>query len=213
MNAGLRPYRRRRTRPVAITVAALAVAALVTWTIVFVNAAAESGLASCNTPVAGSAGTVLDPGAVEAATPVPPADVRTTVLNAGGQRGQANLVAAQLGDLGFGEARQPDNDPLYPQGDLECHGQLRFGESGEGAAATLQLVLPCLELVRDERGDASVDVAVGTGFTDVDPVRAVRDALEQLGAPGAGETGEGEQVAAPQLDPQVLAEARDAARC
>ncbi|MFC5951655.1 envelope integrity protein Cei [Pseudonocardia lutea] len=213
MNAGLRPYQRRRTRPVAITVAALAVAALVTWTIVFFNAASESGLAACNTPASGSAGDVLDSDALAAAAPAPPADVRTAVLNAGGQRGQANLVAAQLGDLGFGEARQPDNDPLYPNGDLECHGQLRFGQAGEGAAATLQLVLPCLELVRDERGDDSVDVAVGTGFTDVNPGRSVRDALEQLGAPGSGETGEGQQVAAPQLDPQVLAEARDAARC
>ncbi|GAA4704705.1 envelope integrity protein Cei [Pseudonocardia yuanmonensis] len=213
MNAGLRPYQRRRTRPVAITVAALAVAALVTWTIVFFNSAAESGLAACNTPAAGSAGNVLDSDALAAAAPAPPAAVRATVLNAGGQRGQANLVAAQLGDLGFGEARQPDNDPLYPNGDLECHGQLRFGQAGEGAAATLQLVLPCLELVRDERGDDSVDVAVGSGFTDVNPGRSVRDALEQLGAPGSGETGEGQQVAAPQLDPQVLAEARDTASC
>ncbi|WP_433502185.1 envelope integrity protein Cei [Pseudonocardia halophobica] len=213
MSAGLRPYRRRRSRPVAITVGALAVAALVTWTIVFFNAAAESGLAACNTSASGAAGEVLDSDALASAAPTPPADIRTTVLNAGGQRGQANLVAAQLGDLGFGEARQPDNDPLYPGGDLECHGQLRFGQSGEGSAATLQLVLPCLELVRDERGDDSVDVAVGTAFTDVNPNRAVRDALEQLGAPGSGETGEGQQVAAPQLDPQVLAEAREAARC
>jgi hypothetical protein len=144
---------------------------------------------------------------------VPPANVRATVLNAGGQRGQANLVAAQLGDLGFAEARQPDNDPLYPNGDLNCHGQLRFGQSGEGAAATLQLVLPCLELVRDERGDDSVDVAVGTKFSDVNPGRSVRDALEQLGAPGSGEPRDGQQAAAPQVDPHVLAGAREAARC
>ncbi|MCE3553885.1 envelope integrity protein Cei [Pseudonocardia sp. RS11V-5] len=213
MSAGLRPYRRRRPRPVAITVGALAVAALVTWTIVFVNSSADSGLAACNAPASGSAGSVLDADALASAAPTPPANVRATVLNAGGQRGQANLVAAQLGDLGFGEARQPDNDSLYPTGNLDCHGQLRFGQSGQGAAATLQLVLPCLELVQDERGDDSVDVAVGTAFTDVNPVRAVRDALEQLGAPGSGETGEGQQVATPQLDPQVLAEARDAARC
>jgi hypothetical protein len=155
----------------------------------------------------------LEAGALDGVTPVPPAAVRTTVFNGGGQRGQANLVAAQLGDLGFGEARPPDNDPLYPQGDLECGGQLRFGQSGEAAAATLQLVLPCLEAVRDERGDDSVDVAVGTGFTDVNPGRDVQDALEQLGAPGSGENGEGGQVAAPQLDPQVLENAREAARC
>jgi len=211
--AGLRPYQRRRMRPVAITVAVLAIVAAATWTTVLVRSAADSGLAACSLPASGSVSTVLKYGSLDAVSPAPPGAVRTTVLNAGGQRGQANLVAAQLGDLGFGEAASPTNDPLYPTGDLECHGQLRFGRAGEAAAGTLQLVLPCLELVRDERGDDSVDVAIGTAFTDVNPSRDVRDALEQLGAPGSGEDGEGAQVAAPQLDPQVLANARESARC
>lgn len=211
--AGLRPYQRRRMRPMMITVAVLAVIAAGTWTTVLVRSAADSGLAACPAPASGSVGTVLDADSLESVGPVPPGSVRATVLNAGGQRGQANLVAAQLGDLGFGEAASPDNDTVYPDGDLDCHGQLRFGQSGEAAAGTLQLVLPCLELVRDERGDDTVDVAIGTSFTQVDPRRDVQDALEQLGAPGSGENGEGAQVAAPQLDPQVLADARESARC
>jgi hypothetical protein len=211
--AGLRPYQRRRSRPVVITVSVLAALAVATWTTVLVRSSAESGLAACNASPTGSVGTVLDAGALDDVTPVSPPSVKATVLNGGGQRGQANLVAAQLGDLGFGEARQPDNDPFYPQGDLVCRGQLRFGQSGEAAAATLQLVLPCLEAVRDDRGDDSVDVAVGTAFTDVNPTRDVRDVLERLGAPGSGENAEGGQVATPQLDPQVLSHAREAARC
>jgi hypothetical protein len=212
--AGLRPYQRRRLRPVLITVTVLALLAAGTWVTVLVRSTTGSGPAACNAPVASSStGSVLEAGALDETTPVAPAAVRTTVLNAGGQRGQANLVAAQLGDLGFAEAGQPSNDPLYPDGDLTCHGQLRFGQAGEGAASTLALVLPCLELVRDERADDTVDVAVGTAFTDVAPTRSVKDVLEQLGAPGSGENGEGQQVAAPQVDPQQLADARDAATC
>ena len=114
--------------------------------------------------------------------------VRVLVRNGGGQRGQANLVAAQLGDLGFAEAAPPDNDPFYPEGDMECVGQLRFG-AGRAGAATLALVLPCTELVRDDRPDDTVEVAVGTAFGDVNPGRAARDALDQLAAPAGARTG------------------------
>ena len=67
---------------------------------------------------------------------------------------------------------------------MECVGQLRFGATGEGAARTLSLVLPCTELVRDDRTDDVVDIAVGTGFRDVNPPRAVRNALDQIGTGG-----------------------------
>ncbi|WP_344419327.1 envelope integrity protein Cei [Pseudonocardia ailaonensis] len=210
---GLRPYQRRRMRPMVITVSVLAAIAIVTWSVVLVHSAGKSGVASCNPPASGAVGTVLEAGSLDGTAPVAPSAVKTTVLNAGGQRGQANLVAAQLGDLGFGEAKPPANDPLHPTGDLECHGQLRFGKGGTAAASTLSLVLPCLELLQDGRGDDTVDVAIGTAFTDVNPSRSVRDVLEQLGAPAAGETGEGQQVAAPSVDPQQLENARKAATC
>jgi hypothetical protein len=146
--------------------------------------------------------------------------VRVHVLNAGGQRGQANLVAAQLADLGFGEAAPPDNDPFYPQENMECFGQVRFGPAGEAAASTVALVVPCAELVRDGRPDDSVDVAVGTAFGDLNPGRAQRDALDELAAPGGGS--DGSANADPQaandptaparaaVDPALLEEARSA---
>jgi hypothetical protein len=151
--------------------------------------------------------------------PVPPATVRVKALNAGGQRGQANLVAAQLGDLGFAEAAPPDNDPFFPDGDMECIGQLRFGPAGEAAASTVALVLPCAELVRDARADDTVDVSVGTAFGDLNPIRAVRDALDQLSAPSGGSDGsanadpqnvDAAPTTPPAVDPQVLEEARSA---
>lgn len=204
----LRPYRRRNARPLLATLAVLAVLAAGTWGYVMLDALSGAGTVSCNTPAAGSAGTVLDSDALAGVAPVAPTAVRATVLNAGGQRGHANLVAAQLGDLGFGQAGRPDNDAFYPEGDLDCYGQLRFGQAGESGASTLALVLPCLELIRDQRADDSVDVAIGSGFTDVKPTKEVRDALEALAAPGSAETADGQQVA---LDPQELA--AQAKRC
>jgi hypothetical protein len=206
---GLRPYRRRRTRPVIATVSVLGVLAVATWTVVLVNSATSTGLAACNSPADGrSVGTVLDADALADVAPVAAGAVRATVLNAGGQRGQANLVAAQLGDLGVTEAAPPDNDPFFPDGDLECRGQLRFGQAGQGAAVTLSLLMPCTELVRDDRADDSVDVAVGTGFTDVNPGRATKNVLDQLANPG-GVTADG-QPAGPAVDPDELATAREA---
>ena len=214
-----RPYQRRRRAPVYTIVAVLAVAAIATWTTVLINASGGSGSVSCPAPTAGPApGTSLESDALAAVPPVPAAAVKIRVLNAGGQRGQANLVAAQFGDLGFAQAAPPDNDTIYPDGDMECRGQIRFGAAGEGAASTVSLVLPCVQLIRDGRADDSVDVAVGTSFGDVNPTKAARDALEQLAAPSSGTTGSGNadpagasaDPAATAVDQGTLAAAREA---
>jgi hypothetical protein len=217
----LPPYRRRRRAPWIVVVSVLAVAAVVTWAVVLVKAGGPSVAAACPLPSGGRLpGQVVDASALDAAAPVPPGSVKVKVLNAGGQRGQANLVAAQLSDLGFQEAAAPDNDPLFPRGDMECVGQLRFGPAGQGAARTLALVMPCTELVRDDRADDVVDVAVGTGFRDVNPPRAVRNALDQIGT-GGGSDGSANAdpadpdasgaPATPRVDPTVLETARSAA--
>ena len=218
--ARVTPYRRRRRTPWVVVVSVLGVVAVATWTIVLVGANGSSAATSCAAPAGGPVpGQVLELSALDAVAPVPPSAARVHVLNAGGQRGQANLVAAQLGDLGFPEAAPPENDPLYPNGDMECVGQLRFGPSGAGAARTLSLVLPCTELVRDDRTDDAVDIAVGTGFRDVNPPRAVRNALDQVGT-GGGTDGSANadpaapaasDTATPAVDPTVLESARNAA--
>ncbi len=205
-----RPYQRRRRGPVLALVTVLAAAALVTWTAVLVNASGPDRGRTCPSPAAGaSPGQSLPAGALNGVAPIPPASVKVRVLNAGGQRGQANLVAAQFGDLGFAEAAPPDNDPFFPNGDMECSGQVRFGPAGEAGASTVALVLPCAELVRDTRTDDTVDISVGTAFGDLNPVRAARDALDQLSSPAGGS---GDAAAAPgpppAVDPGVLADAR-----
>ncbi|GEL25429.1 hypothetical protein PSU4_43830 [Pseudonocardia sulfidoxydans NBRC 16205] len=207
-----RPYQRRRRGPVVVLVSVLAVVALVTWTTVLITAAGRSGAVSCPTPAAGAAGEVVEASSLDSTTPAAASAVKVRVLNGGGQRGQANLVAAQLGDLGFAEGGAPDNDPLFPDGDLECRGQIRFGANGSAAAATLAIVLPCTELVRDARADETVDFAVGTAFSDVKPGRPAKDVLDQLANPPADTSAEGGTAGPPPpaVDPTTLQEARDA---
>lgn len=214
-----RPYQRRRKRPVAVVVAVLAVIAVATWTTVLFTAGGAAGSLTCPPTAAGSPpGESLDPDALDDVAPIAPAAVRIRVLNAGGQRGQANLVAAQFGDLGFAEASPPANDPFYPDSNMECVGQVRFGPAGDAAASTVSLVLPCAELVRDGRTDDTVDVSVGTAFGDLNPVAAARDALEQLAAPPTADATADPVVAAtnppgpPTADPADLEKAR-AATC
>ena len=50
---------------------------------------------------------------------------------------------------------------------LQCQGQIRFGPAGRAAAAALWLVAPCTELYQDQRGDDTVDLAIGTDFGDL----------------------------------------------
>lgn len=188
MSVRTRPYQRRRRRPIAIVVAVLSTIAIATWTVVLVSAASGSSAGKCPAPAAGPpVGETLAAGALDAVTPTAPSSVAVRAVNGGDQRGQANLVAAQLGDLGFAQGAPPDNDGFFPDGTLKCVGQLRFGKAGERGASTLALVLPCVELVRDSRADTTVDVAVGTEFRDLNPPKAVRDALSHLTAPTGGD--------------------------
>jgi LytR cell envelope-related transcriptional attenuator len=211
-----RPYQRRRRSPVLVVVSVLAVLAIATWSVVLVNAGRAASGTSCPVPNP-PAGDVLTSDALDQVSPVAPGSVEVHVFNAGGQRGQASLVAAQLRDLGFA-VKGTGNDPLFPHENLECYGQLRFGAAGEGAASTLTLVMPCVELVRDGRPDGTVDVSVGTGFGDLNPGRAARDALDQLTEPGGGSDGaaNADPNAAdaaptqPAVNPELLQEARNA---
>lgn len=212
------PYRRRSARPVAIVLGVLIVMVVVTWTTVFSNASETPSGTLCPPPSAAPPnqapfGTPRPSTALDQAAPAAPATIRIRVLNGGGQRGQANLVTTQLGDLGFTEAADPVNDPFYPNGDLNCRGNLRYGANGAAAARTVSLVLPCLALVSDDRPDDSVDVAVGALFGEINASKAAKEALRQLSGPAGQAVASGNgAVPTPTVDPELLARAR-AARC
>lgn len=185
----------------ALLVIVLAVASLLTWIVVFANSTSQS-VTSCNLPPSGG-GAVQARTALDGTEAAAPANTAVRVLNGAGQRGQAQLAAVELGELGMPEAAQPDNDPLYPAQDLECVGQIRYGSDGASAARTLSLVLPCAELVDDGREGATVDLALGSEFRDITPGAGVGDALKALSR--GGESG----TPVPGTDPAELSTLRD----
>ncbi len=115
------------------------------------------------------------------------------MLNASGQGGQAAEVAGALRDLGFAEPSAA-NDAVYASARLMCQGQIRFGPSGRAAAAAAWLVAPCTELFEDDRTDDTVDLAIGTEFSELsrsDDIDAVLASLR----PDATQTADSALVA------------------
>jgi hypothetical protein len=158
-------------------------------------------------------GQVLQHDALDRTAPLPAAQAQVRVLNASTQKGEATKLADSLDELGFAKAGEPDNDPLYPAGDMDCRGQIRFGANGAGAARTLSLVTPCFEMVRDGRQDATVDIAVGKKFDQLQPDDSAKKALDQLAAWHAQQPdqhgGQQAQGSQPAIDPNLLAAARN----
>ncbi|MEU5696970.1 envelope integrity protein Cei [Actinosynnema sp. NPDC020468] len=230
-SAGSSRYRRRRPLPALVLFLVLAVTAVVVWNKVLASAGDVDAAIRCNAPGNAPApttgadpaappaetpalGTVLSHDALDRTDPVPVGDVHFRAVNASTQRNQARFVATTLVELGLQQVAEPGNDPVYPAQDMTCRGQIRFGAPGAGAARTLSLIEPCLELVRDERQDATVDVAVGKKFSELKPNHDARKVLDQLAAWAeqnpehqGGQAAEGSPP--PSLDKDNLASARD----
>jgi hypothetical protein len=194
----LTPYKRRRPIPALVLFTVLLVSSLFVWVKVLGTAGDVDAAIKCNAPGHSTTtadpatpavpqtapppalGTVLEHDALDRTNPVPVGDVNFRVVNASTQRNHAKAVAVMLTELGMKQAGEPGNDPVYPAGDMTCRGQIRFGAPGAQAARTLSLVEPCLELVRDDRQDATVDVSIGKKFDEVKPNSAARKVLDQL---------------------------------
>lgn len=227
-SGSLSPYKRRRPVPALVLFAVLLVSSVFVWVKVLGGASDVDAAIKCNAPghVTPAAtpeaeatapppplGTVLEHDALDRTSPVPLGEVNFKVVNASTQRNHAKTVATQLTELGLKQAAEPGNDPIYPAGDMGCRGQIRFGAPGSTAARTLSLLEPCLELVRDDRQDATVDIAVGKKFDEVKPNSDARKVLDQLKewAEQQPEQQGGQAAAAtpPTLNPDNLAGARD----
>lgn len=214
-NRKKRGYRKRRPLPLLIFVAVLAVVAMVVWVRAITSRADIDQLLRCS-PAAvvppGTTYTTLGHGALDDIAPAPPDRVSMRVLNASQTRGQATITTEALRELGFTQIGEPDIDPAYPVQEAKCHGQLRFGDGGMSAARTVSIVVPCVELVKDTRTDASVDLAIGDSFGDVRPTAQARQVLQQLQAWSAAHPGGGNDQSAgspPVIDKELLAAARN----
>ncbi|MGQ4597714.1 envelope integrity protein Cei [Nocardia sp. R6R-6] len=192
-----RPFLRRRPQPWLVMLGVLALICGIVWIKALTTHETDHTAMACNSP-----SPATDPGApqptalgqrvgagrLQDVEPTALAASKVRVLNANNQRGQAAHVAAQLGDLGFASApgTQYGNDSVYVNGDLECTGQIRFGVSGRPAAAAVQLVAPCAELIEDQRSDDTVDLVLGSLFRDIRPSNDAEEVLRSLKNPAPG---------------------------
>lgn len=218
-------YRKRRPLPAFLLILVLLAAATTVWLNVM-STEAGTNATHCDDPAprpsSASAeasvppttpGKALEFDALDRSVPSPPGQVLVRVMNASTKRGAARVVTENLRQLGFEQVAEPANDPLY--GDtMTCRGQIRFGQQGTSAARTLSLLDPCVELIRDERKDATIDLAIGEDFDLLRPNAKAKAALEQLAqwAVEHPETKGGLQANGPQpdVDDQLLAGARQA---
>ena len=173
---------RRRALPYVALVAVVAVAAVALWVVAFTRTG-ETTQVACARP---ETGVEVSSTGLLGEVPAPPSAIPVRVLNANGEAGEATEVSEGLVGLGF--TRAPDNpvgnDPLVPDQDLECYGQIRFGTAFAAHGATLHALIPCLELSDDGREDGSVDGALGRGFGGLDDSGPVRAAMSTLNSGG-----------------------------
>lgn len=142
-------------------ITALAAVAGVTWIYLLHREQLAGQITGCPVP----ATAVVTAAAMEPFAPVAPAGIPVRVLNATDRSGLAAQIASGLQAQGFSLAAAVGNDQLHPRGSMRCVGQIRFGPNGVEAARTLSLVVPCAQLVRDDRADNTVDLALGMAFS------------------------------------------------
>lgn len=213
---GSRPYRKYRPLPALIVIALLGAVSVFVWFKALGQAVDVNEAIQCNPPASPPPGMMFTPvghDALDNVSPIPPNKVNVQVLNASKAKGQAAIVSEELRQLGFSKIARPDDDPAYENRKADCRGQIRYGENGERAARTLSLIDSCVELIKDNRKDASVDLAIGTAFGDVAPRAEARKVFEQLTAWSERNSGRGgSELAASTKVPELSKDLLDSAR-
>lgn len=188
-----RPFRRRHYLPAIIVAVVLTLIAAIIWISVLSTSDSSAVPTDCPQPSPPSA--APDPAAPAIGAPagrdemlqVPPAALASfqiRVLNATDEQGQAQTVLDDLTSLGFQGAPEGayGDDTLYPERDLNCFGQIRFGDAGKAGAAALWIAAPCTELINDGRPGALVDLAIGEHFSEGDQNQDALAVLDSLRA-------------------------------
>lgn len=142
------------------------------------------------------------PTATEAAVPCVPADtlpvpygsISVLVLNATSKPGLAGSVADLLGQRGF-QIKDTGNYDIKLRG----VGRISFGAQGIAQAYTLAAHISGVTLVYDARTDASVDLAVGSGYANLVELDLVPLAADEplQPVPGCVPLADAEPVPAP----------------
>lgn len=211
-----RPYRKYRPLPALILITLLGGFSLFVWFKALHDEADIDAAVRCDPPASPPAGvtyTAAGHDALDDVNPIPPDKVAFRVLNASQARGQAAIITEELRQLGFTQAGKPTDDAAYADRAANCRGQIRYGDNGAPAARTLSLLDGCVELIKDNRKDASVDLAIGTQFGSVMPRPEAQQILDELATwseehrgQGGGELAAGDS--GPEIEPSLLQAAR-----
>lgn len=143
------------------------------------SAAARTTATTRTTPT--TLGAFTDKNTLAQVRPAAPDAFTLNVFNASQQRGLAKTLSDELRTLGFDQIGTVTNDPLYPANDLRCVGEIRYGNAGVASARTALMLMPCAQLVVDNRVDESVDVAIGALYTFDTTPDAVKAQLAAIG--------------------------------
>ena len=193
-----RPFQRRRWIPFVIAVVVLLVLALIVWVSALSKGSSDPVATTCNQPTAPSASASAAPTSAAPTSAAPRTTVAATqlvevapaalasfqvrVLNASARRGEARSVLDDLTGQGFTPATDTPyaDDSVYPDQNLDCVGQIRFGPAGRAAAAAVWVAVPCAELVDDGRPGTVVDLALGRQFSSREQTQDQQAVLESL---------------------------------
>lgn len=149
------------------------------------SSAAASTTARSTTTAPTTLGVFTDKNTLAQVRPAPPASFTVNVYNASQQRGLAKTLSDELRSIGFQQVGTVSNDPLYPAGDLRCVGEIRYGNAGVASARTALMLMPCAQLVVDNRVDESVDLSIGALYTFEGTPDAVKQQLTAIGQAAA----------------------------
>ncbi len=141
-----------------------------------------------STAVLTTLGTFTDKNTLADSRPSDPTNLQVSVYNASKQRGLAKTLSDEMRGVGFASIDKVDDDPLYPAHDLRCVGEIRYGPAGVFGARTALLMMPCAQLVVDNRVDASVDIVIGALYqfsTTSKAIKAQLTAIKQADTPPA----------------------------
>jgi hypothetical protein len=98
---------------------------------------------------------------------VKPSQIKLNVYNATNRNGLARKVAGELKLRGFSVA-DVANDPLRRT--VKLSAEVRYGAKGKAGAQLVSAEVSGSKLVADKRKDASVDLVLGGGYTQLVPV-------------------------------------------
>jgi len=154
------PFRsrtRRRRRLIAGSALGALVAVAGIYGVVTLVAGPKPAPAAAACPAATANSAVSVPAALPS-----PAQVTVNVYNASAKRGEAAATAALLKQRGF-TIGKVTNDPLKES--LTVAAQVRGGAAGAADMKVVAAEVAGAQLQPDSRGDASVDLVLGSGFT------------------------------------------------